>query len=281
MKSMARESRKKWKNYVDDQEANPLQYFQPSNLAELVEILTEAESKSYHVRAIGSGHSSSDIALTRDFMIDTHALQQVLDNSQLDLRDPAGPADLFFAEAGITIRELNKALDARKKALVNMGAYDGQTLAGVISTSTHGSGITLGAFPAYVEAMLLVGEGGRLYQVERGGARAISKGPAHLAGDHTIRLVKDDAVFNTLAVSMGCLGILYAVVIRVRESYELKETRHFSEWSQVRMELQEGSVLTANRHYEVLINPYPYTKNQHKCMVTNRNINETEPASRF
>jgi FAD/FMN-containing dehydrogenase len=106
----------------------------------LTNIILEAESKSYKVKAIGAGHSSSDIALTRDFMIDTYGLNRVLDISLLHLREDIGDTDhLFFVEAGIQIRQLNKELDVRHKALVNMGAYDGQTLGGVISTSTHGS----------------------------------------------------------------------------------------------------------------------------------------------
>ena len=50
-------------------------------------------------------------------------------------------SSLLCAESGITIEGLNKALDKAGKALVNMGAYDGQTLAGAISTSTHGTSI--------------------------------------------------------------------------------------------------------------------------------------------
>ena len=50
----------------------------------------------------------------------------------------------------------------RGLALINMGSYDGQTLAGVISTSTHGSGITLGSFPSAVEALIIVKADGQL-----------------------------------------------------------------------------------------------------------------------
>ena len=63
------------------------------------------------------------------------------------------------------------------KALINMGAYTGQTLAGVISTSTHGSGISLGAFPSYVRVIILVDENGELIQIERSGDNSISDGP--------------------------------------------------------------------------------------------------------
>ena len=44
---------------------------------------------------------------------------------------------LVRSEAGIRIKELNAYLDAHGLALSNMGGYDHQTIAGVISTSTH------------------------------------------------------------------------------------------------------------------------------------------------
>ena len=43
-------------------------------------------------------------------------------------------------EAGMRLRELNRLLDDKGVALSQMGGYDAQTVAGVISTSTHGSG---------------------------------------------------------------------------------------------------------------------------------------------
>ena len=163
--------RDSWTNYVNDQTANPLKYFKPSTLPELIAILHEATQKGYKVKPIGSGHSSSDIAVTADFMIDTHALDRELNTRFLDLASAAsGPHpipekdDLFFVECGITIHAVNKALEKKGKALINMGAYAGQTIAGVLSTSTHGSGAGLGAFPAFLKvAILLLSEDGTLF----------------------------------------------------------------------------------------------------------------------
>ena len=274
--------RKVWKNYVKDQQADPLLYFRSSGLSELIAIVRDAESKGYNVKATGSGHSSSDVALCDDYMIDTHGLDLELPLSALNLRDELSlSSSLYFTEAGVRIKELNRRLAAKGKALINMGAYDGQTLAGVVSTSTHGSGTRLGAFPAFVRSIILLGEGGRLYQIEPSGERSISKGSVLLAGDHRPELLRDDRLFNAAVVSMGCMGIIYAVVIDVVDSYELKETRQFSVWSKVREQLRTGDVLKDNRHYEVLINPYAYRKKDHKVMVTERNFNPGEKRSTF
>ena len=295
--------RDQWTNYVHDQSANPLKLFRPDGLAELRAILQEAREKGYKVKAIGSGHSSSDIAVTADYMIDTHGMDRVLDVGLLDLSPQgagaagggaAGAAargatagDLFFVECGITIKAVNRELEKRGKALINMGAYDGQTIAGVLSTSTHGSGMELGAFPAYLKAILLLAEDGTLYHIERSPGKGISRGPVRLAGgdggnagsgykgsgeDQRIRFIQDDDTFLTAGVSMGCLGIIYAVVIEVMGQYMLEENRYFSTWDKVREDLSRGNILRDNRHLEVLVSPYRYKGKDHKCLVTRRNI---------
>ena len=60
------------------------------------------------------------------------------------LLDPSKASNLFSAESGKMIERLNDELDKRSLALAHMGAYDGQTLAGAISTGTHGTGISSG-----------------------------------------------------------------------------------------------------------------------------------------
>ena len=54
------------------------------------------------------------------------------------------------------MRELNELLDARGPRARNMGGYDAQSIAGVVSTSTHGSGIGFGPFPDIVRSLDLV-----------------------------------------------------------------------------------------------------------------------------
>ena len=263
------QTRKRWKNYVDDQQADPLQFFKPETLSDLREILSEAHTLGLKVKAVGSGHSSSDIALSRDIMIDTHGLHNELNKKYLDLN--VADENLFFVEAGIRIHELNKILEENGKALINMGAYDGQTVAGVISTSTHGSGISLGAFPDYVRAIFLLGEDGTLYHIERPAGYGISKTAAKIPGSDPVVFIRDDDYFYSVGVSMGCMGIIYAVVLEVTDKYMLKENRYFSDWKTMKEKLRDGEILK-KRHVEVLVSPYLNKKQQYKCLVTERNI---------
>jgi L-gulono-1,4-lactone dehydrogenase len=266
-------TRIKWKNYVGNQLADPLMLHTPATLGELIDIIQEAKKKTLKIKAVGAGHSTSDIMLSDDYMIDIRKINRILPTSSLDLKQAyKDDTNLIFAEAGIHLFQLNKALDNMGKALINMGAYTGQTLAGVISTSTHGSGITLGAFPSYVRAIILVDENGALHQIEMAGVKSISKDSAKIDGGHSVTFMADDDHFRAVAVSMGCMGLIYAVVLQVTDHYLLKETREFSTWNKVKKMIDFENLLKENRHIEVLVSPYAFTANEHKCLLTRRNM---------
>ena len=274
MENAKSRERQVWKNCVKQQIANPLKYFYPKSLDEIIDIVKDAERNNYKVKAVGSGHSFSDVALTRDYLIDTHGLCNVLDLSCLSLKveKQKGLTDgetFFLTECGITIHQLNDVLESENKALINMGGFTGQTIIGAISTSTHGSGVTLDSLSNVVEAIILVGEGGKLYHVEP--SDGVSNKAIDLPGK-SIELIQEDDVFYSSVVSIGCMGVIYAVLLRVTKKYYLEESREFCNWSEVKKDLTRGNVLTTNRHCEVLINPYRVKKSTDlSCLVTKRN----------
>ncbi len=135
-------SRRVWRNHTGNQHIDPLRIDRPAELSDLVAIVREAEDRGVTVRAVGSGHSWSDVALTPGFLVETHGLHREL---PVDcLRSDVDASDLVRTEAGVRLKELNARLEAQQLALFNMGGWDAQTVAGVMSTSTHGSGIRYG-----------------------------------------------------------------------------------------------------------------------------------------
>ena len=100
------------------------------------------------MRAVGSGHSWSDVALTTGYLLRPERLNRPLEIS----------GNLVRVEAGMRLRELNRHLDDNGLALSNMGGYDAQTVAGVMSTSTHGSGISFGPIADAVRSTRARGE---------------------------------------------------------------------------------------------------------------------------
>ena len=90
---------------------------------------------------------------------------------------------------GTHLRDLNAALDARGLALPQMGGYDEQTIAGVVSTSTHGSGLNWGPFPDFVRSLELVVAGGEVVRIEPPTDRPTRAFATHAAG-----AVQDEAL---------------------------------------------------------------------------------------
>jgi hypothetical protein len=205
--------------------------------------------------------------LTGGFLVKTHGLNRVLDVRAEPLRDGVDERHLVYTEAGIRLRELNRALDENDLALSNMGGYDAQTLAGVISTSTHGSGLDFGPIADSIRSLDVVGSGGTVYRIEP------DRGPtdrgAFDARYPERKLVQDDRWFNAALVGMGCMGIVYAAIVAVEPKYWLKEVRTLSTWSQVKPGLLAGDVPRDKRHYELLFNPYR-RNGDNRCLVTTR-----------
>ena len=263
------EVRQTWTNHLGNQRIDPLRTYEPGSIDAVSAIVREAEKDHVTVRAVGSGHSWSDVALTRGFLLRTNGLARPAATEPEFLSPQWTDRHLVRAEGGIPIKELNAYLDGRGLALSNMGGYDHQTVAGVISTSTHGSGITFGPLNDFVRSLDIVAAGGAVYRIEP------SDGPtergayeAHHGNART--LVQDDHWFNAVAVGMGCMGVICTVMLEVEPKYYLREVREFHTWEKVKADLIDGEVLRANRHYEVLFSPYEL-RHRYPCLVTTRN----------
>jgi L-gulono-1,4-lactone dehydrogenase len=260
--------RKTWTNQTGNQRIEPLRIYRPRAPEDLVEIVLEAERIGCTVRAVGSGHSWSDVALTAGLLVETNRLNRVLPMDDGLLR-PLPPGErLVRVEAGMRLRELNKYLDSQGLALSNMGGYDVQTVAGVMMTSTHGSGVQFGPIASFARSVDLVASGGRRIRIEC--SNGLSD-PVKFARDRPEwTLYQDDDWFRAVAVSMGCMGLIYAVTLSVEPAYWLNEVRTMSDWPTVRSDLASGKVLNASRHYEVYFNPYRVKGAPPKCLVTTR-----------
>jgi hypothetical protein len=269
------DQRTTWKNHLGNQSVDPLRIYRPETIDQVAAIVREAEEAGETVRAVGSGHSWSDVALTTGFLLKTDRLARVPAPEPDFLRPEWADRRLVRAEAGIRIRELNSRLHRDGSALSNMGGYDHQTVAGVMSTSTHGSGITFGPLSDFVCSLDLVASGGDVYRIERADGPT---DPAAYAAEHGERrtLVQSDDWFDAAVVGMGCMGVVCTAMLEVEPAYFLKEVREFRTWEQVRADLQAGAVLSKNRHYEVLLSPY-VRKHAYPCLVTTRNYTK-DPA---
>ena len=230
-----------WSNHHGNQTCTPDRVVSPRSVDELRELVREAERREITIRAVGSHHSWSDVALTEGILVEPKHLGGAIAD--------AGDG-LVRVPAGTTIHDLNEQLDERGLALRNMGGYDGQTLAGVVSTSTHGSGFAYGAFCDIVRSLDIVVAGGDLLRVEPK-TGALTDPGSYDEG----RLVQDDDVFRAAACGIGCLGIVTSLVIEVGEKFDLCETRTKTTWEKLRDTVSEDSIAGYD-HWELFLSPY-------------------------
>lgn len=259
--------RRAWRNDTGNQEIYPLREETPSSLEELRSIVCEAEQQDCTVRAVGSGHSWSDVALTDGILVKPTGLA-----SPPELVETNGPdtdTTLVRVGSGTTIAQLNAELDKMGLALPNMGGFDGQTIAGVISTSTHGSGIGYGPLSDLVRSLDIVGSGGTVYRIEPSGGPTDRN--AYEARHPDRQIKQENRWFQAAVVGMGCMGLIHSVILAVQRKYYLREKRTGCTWSEVRAQLAAGDVLKDNVHYEVYFNPYRRSDGEIECLVTTRN----------
>jgi L-gulono-1,4-lactone dehydrogenase len=258
-----------WRNHSRDQSCHPRAIEHPSHTRELVELVQRAEREGTTVRAVGAGHAWSDVALTGGYLLETDRMSGLLELDDGALRPRAeGDLPLVRVRGGTRIHELNRLLDDRNLALRNMGGYDGQAIAGAVSTSTHGSGIGFGPFPDVVRSLDLVASGGRLVRVEPRDGFTDPEAFAALPGDER-ELVQDDEVFLAAVCGIGCMGIVDSLVLEVRSEFWLRERRVVRTWEEVRGELS-GGVLGRHDRYELFLNPYARKAGGHEVLVTTR-----------
>jgi hypothetical protein len=259
--------RRRWRNDTGNQGIDPLRIVTPTSLEDIVEVVREAETAGTQVRAVGSGHSWSDVALSPGFLLLPTGLARPLELEEELLHPGRADAEpLVRVQSGIRIRELNAYLDSLGLALPNMGGFDGQTIAGVMATATHGSGIGFGPIADDVRSLDLVASGGALYRLEPENGITDTRAFAERQPGWT--LVQDDVTFNAARVGVGCLGVTYSVTLAVQHSFYLREVRTLSSWEEVRGELDQ--LLSENRHCEIYFNPYP-RDGVHHCLLTTRN----------
>ena len=256
-------TRSRWHNVEKTERADPLRTYRPDSPEQVAEIVRAARDSGDTVRAAGSRHSWSDVACASGFLIAPDRMRAPLDlEAELLRRSPQG---LVRVQAGMRIRELNDHLAARGLGLANMGGYDGQTIAGVTSTSTHGSGRDCGPLHAALRSLDLVAGGGVLLRVEPAEGptdpdRWVARHPEH-------RLVQDDETWAAAVVGLGCLGVICAVILEAVPAYRLRERRTETTWEQERDRIP--TALGEHAHYELLLSPYA-DKSGHPCMVTTR-----------
>jgi len=290
-----------WKNWLDDHETSDLQAAEPNTADGLREEIVGAlrNDNSSRIRAVGAGHSHSRAAKPEEYFLELSTYNQgslegligdlpekwqKSDYNKVDYFDPKGhDADLQTRRvgAGNTIKYLNREVLLREdQALLNMGSYDAQTLAGAVNTSTHGTGHELGTIADSVLSveMLTVMESPavddtpvvRKFRIEPTNGITDRKAFEADVGDHGMTLIQDDEIFHSTVVGYGAMGVATAYTLKVREKFYLKETSEVRNWDDLKNDLDSYYNDNDVDQFQILLNTQsvhdPTTPNQ-KCLI--------------
>jgi L-gulono-1,4-lactone dehydrogenase len=217
----------RWSNWAGEQACEPRTIETPGTLGELSETVARAAAAGHRIRVSGSGHSFTDCALTDDVMIRLDRLTEALDFDQA--------SGLFKVEAGVVLRDLNLMLDERGVAFENLGDIDRQTVAGSISTGTHGTGERFQNLSAQIAALELVTADGTVVTVDE----------------------SEPDLLHAARVAIGALGIIYSVTLRTVPAYTLNRVdspKPLAETLERLDELNAGS-----DHFEFYVFPHTET----------------------
>jgi len=201
------------RNWGGNVEFAPGRIERPKTTDDVIAIIKSAREQKRKVRAIGSGHSFSPLIVTHDVLVDLSDMSGLIKTE----------SETATFAAGTPVSRATELLWHEGLALANQGDINHQTLAGAVSTGTHGTGLAFGSLSSFVRELEFVDGQGRV-QVTT---------PENL---------------HAAQVSLGSFGLITRVKLQCRPRFILRDLRssvpfdtalsEFSNWAKQHRHLE-------------------------------------------
>ncbi len=185
----------RWRNWGRTESVIPAAVAEPADAQEVSELVHRALDRGGRVKAVGAGHSFTGIAVATDVQVRTERLS--------GLRSVDLDAGLVTVGAGTRLFELPALLRPYGLAMANLGDIDRQSIAGAVSTGTHGTGSRFGGLATQVAGLRMI----------------IGTGEAM-----TISADRNPELLGAAALGLGALGILTEVTLQCVPAFNLAAT---------------------------------------------------------
>ncbi|WP_438824871.1 D-arabinono-1,4-lactone oxidase [Bacillus sp. JJ722] len=240
MKTVERQT---WKNWAHTSISKPEKIIYPSSIEEVCTIVKDASLHNKKIRVVGAGHSFTKIVETNEWLISLDLLSGIV-----GLNEEEGTATIL---AGTRLYDLGEALGKKGYSQENLGDVNVQSIAGALSTGTHGTGLAFGNVSTQVIALTLVTATGNLL---------------------TLSEKEHPNYFKASLVSLGMLGIIVEVNVKIIKSpiYEYVSDKV----SYDHLEKHLEALIHSNRHFEFYLFPY-----SDLVQVKTMNVTEKSPQS--
>lgn len=208
-----------WTNWAGSVTCTPATFATPNNERQLIDVVREANKSGQAVRVAATGHSFVPLCASEGTLVSLDGLQGVVST------DLKGRTATILA--GTKLHQMGEPLRSAGLAMENMGDIDRQGLAGAVSTGTHGTGHGIGNLSTQVLGIRLLTASGELIDCS---------------------VEKDPEVFKAAQVSIGALGIMSQLTLRLLPTYRLHERIWKVPFDECMAKLPE--LIKDNRHFE-------------------------------
>jgi FAD-linked oxidoreductase len=230
------------KNWSGNVRWEPNKIFHPSGEEEIAEIVKVARQQGRKVRIMGSGHSFTSLCKTDDFLITLDHFQGIIHIDK--------DKKLARVKAGTKLKTLNLLLDQQGLGLENLGDIDEQSIAGAISTGTHGTGASFGNLCTQLRALRFINGLGQVVSCSE---------------------QENPQLFKAAVLSLGALGIITEVTLQCVPAYNL--ALHIRKKGLEAVLANYKGYNAANRHFEFYWfphTPYVLTKELNQSNKTDK-----------
>jgi len=233
---------KQWRNWSGSFLNKPEKILYPRNENDIVKIIKHCNYTGKKMGIIGAGHSFTPLAVTNGILV---SLQHLSGIEKIDYEKKR-----VTILGGTTLTDLGKNLHKHGLTMENLGDINLQTIAGAVSTGTHGSGINFGNLSTQItELTLITPQGDKLL----------------------ISANENSHLFEAARLSLGLLGVITKVEIKVIKAHQLISISKRSTMNQVFPKLT--SLTKSNRHFEFFWFPHTETI-QIKTLNPQREVNK-------
>ena len=141
-----------WSNWSKTIRATPTEVTAPWTAAALEATVHQALAQRRRIKAVGSGHSFTGVAVAEDIQVNLDNYTGIVAFDQ--------QAGRITLRSGTRLWHIPRLLDGSGWAMENLGDINQQSIAGAISTGTHGTGAAYGGLASQVVGLeVLTGTG--------------------------------------------------------------------------------------------------------------------------
>ncbi|KAI6713606.1 hypothetical protein JHW43_003849 [Diplocarpon mali] len=172
--------------------SSPELYIQPQSIQEVEKVVNLARRCRRRVATVGCGHSPSDLACTSSWLVNLDNFNKLVSVDKQSC--------VVVMQSGIRLFTLGEELDKVGLAMPNLGSINHQSIAGAISTGTHGSTLRHGILSQSILSLKITLANGKT---------------------ESCSAAEKPDLFRAALLSLGALGIIVEVTFQAVPAFTL------------------------------------------------------------